>query len=107
NLEKICLKAEQIDPTVATGLRAETTRISKQIDQMESRLLRAEKQKNEIAVNQIDYIKAKLFPSGKLQERQESFISLFIETQGKLTEMLIKNLNPLDRKWNLLLENEN
>ena len=104
NLEKICLKAEQIDPTVASALRAESTRISKQIDQMESRLLRAEKQKNEIAISQIDYLKDKLFPKGKLQERQESFISLYIQTQGKLTDILLANLDSLERKWNLLIE---
>lgn len=105
-LELICIKAEKKDPTVASALRAESRRIAKQVDQMENRLFRAEKQREDIAVNRIDYIKEKLFPTGKLQERNDAFIPLFIKTKGMLADILIKNINPMDRRWNLLLEND-
>lgn len=101
-LQDICNKAESIDPTLGKALMAESVRINKQIEQLESRLLRAEKQKNETSLNQLQNLREKLLPGGNLQERYESFIPLYMATQGEIIPFLVNHLNPLSCRWNIL-----
>lgn len=101
-LNELCNKADSIDPTLGKALIAESVRINKQMEQLESRLLRAEKQKNETSLNQLQNLREKLLPEGNLQERYESFIPLYMATQGELISFLVDNLDPLSFKWNVL-----
>ncbi len=101
-LNDLCNKAESIDPTLGKALIAESVRINKQIEQLESRLLRAEKQKNETSLNQLQNLREKLLPDGNLQERYESFIPLYMATQGEIIDFLVNTLDPLSFKLNIL-----
>jgi bacillithiol synthase len=101
-IEKICAKADPIDATVASSMRAEGTRIMKSVQQLTSKLMRAEKNKNDQSIGQIENIKSKLFPEGKLQERYDSFIPLYLKTDGQIIDFLIENLDPLAPEWKIL-----
>lgn len=63
----------KVDPNMKGFLESEMTRLSKQMDSLEQKLLRAEKSKFEKSLKQMDQIKDKLFPKGGLQERSASF----------------------------------
>jgi bacillithiol synthase len=101
-IDKICSKGEKIDATVASSMRAEGTRIMKSVQQLTSKLMRAEKTKNDQSIVQIENIKSKLFPEGKLQERYDSFIPLYLKTEGQIIDFLIDNLDPLAPEWKIL-----
>ncbi len=67
-------KAREIDPTLAKAIEAEYTRQAKSVENLEGRLMRAEKQKHETALNQIRNLKEKLFTYTGLQERYDNFL---------------------------------
>lgn len=90
--------AIEVDPTLKKTVLAEQTRQLKAIEQIESRLVRAEKQKHEVALNQIKSIKEKLFPNRGLQERVDNFIPFFLKYGWEYFEILKLHLNPLEKE---------
>lgn len=70
-------KAEAIDPSLASALEAEQTKIGKRMEQWESRFSRSLKKQNEVSVKRINKIHEKLFPNGYLQERHNNFMEFY------------------------------
>lgn len=93
--EAMTEKAASIDPTLAKAFQAEQTRQMKSLDQLESRLMRAEKQRHEVAINQIRSLKDKLFPNNGLQERVDNFMPFFLQQGWEYFDLLLENLDPL------------
>lgn len=88
-------KARDIDPTLAKAIEAEYTRQAKSVDNLEGRLMRAEKQKHENALNQIRKLKEKLFPNNGLQERYDNFLTFYLPQGHDFLTTLIDVLDPL------------
>jgi bacillithiol biosynthesis cysteine-adding enzyme BshC len=88
-------KARDIDPTLAKAIEAEYTRQAKSVDNLEGRLMRAEKQKHENALNQIRKLKEKLFPNNGLQERYDNFLTFYLRQGHGFFTTLIDVLDPL------------
>jgi Uncharacterized protein conserved in bacteria len=61
--------------------------------------MRAEKQKHNVAINQIRAIKDKLFFNNGLQERRDNFLSFYVKYGPKFFDTLKKELNPLDKRF--------
>jgi bacillithiol biosynthesis cysteine-adding enzyme BshC len=93
--DSIANKAKAVDPTLAKAILAEYTRQAKAVDNLEGRLLRAEKQKHETAINQIRKLKEKLFPNNGLQERYDNFLNFYPRYGDTFFEVLLANLDPL------------
>ncbi len=93
---KLCTKAALIDPTLEKALRAEEVKAVSGIQQWESRLVRAEKQKHEVTINQINALKEKLFPGNGLQERSDNFLTLLLKHGDAFLGELLKALEPFD-----------
>jgi bacillithiol biosynthesis cysteine-adding enzyme BshC len=91
----IAQKARDIDPTLAKAIEAEYTRQAKSVDNLEGRLMRAEKQKHENALNQIRKLKEKLFPGNGLQERYDNFLAFYVRYGRSFFDTLIEVLDPL------------
>lgn len=86
-----------VDPGLSQFADAEITRINKQIDQIQSRLLRASKSKHESAMKSIEQIKSRLFPGNGLQERVVNFF-IFCH-KGDVTnkiELLYSAIEPFE-----------
>jgi bacillithiol biosynthesis cysteine-adding enzyme BshC len=64
-----------VDPNMSGYLEGEMTRLTKQMDNLEQKLIRAEKSKYEKVLKQMDQIKEKLFPNNGLQERSTNFFN--------------------------------
>lgn len=92
----IAHKARDIDPTLAKAIEAEYTRQAKSVDNLEGRLMRAEKQKHESALNQIRKLKDKLFPNNGLQERYDNFLAFYVRNGHEFLDTLIEVLDPLE-----------
>jgi len=100
--QQLAAKAQRIDPTLATAILAEESKQVKAFEQLGSRLLRAEKQQQETALNRIKKLKEKLFPEGGLQERHDNMLS-FYATYGKdLLDDLIRVCDPMEEKFTIL-----
>lgn len=93
--EQIAAKAEAHDPTLAKAVMAEYARQSKVLESLEDRLLRAEKQRHEVAVNQIRALKDKLFPGNGLQERHDNFLPYWLRGGEAWLDALLSELDPL------------
>ncbi|MCB0639371.1 MAG: bacillithiol biosynthesis cysteine-adding enzyme BshC [Lewinella sp.] len=92
----IAEKARSIDSTLAKAIMAEHARQAKALDNLEGRLMRAEKQKHETALNQIRGLQDKLFPANGLQERYDNFLGLYLRQGQTLLDTLVHHLNPLE-----------
>lgn len=95
-------KAEKIDATLKPMISAELQKTLKTIQNIEGRLIKAEKQKEEVTINQIKNIKEKLFPKGSLQERQDNLILLFLLMGFDAIDQLVPQLNPLDQEFKII-----
>jgi len=94
--QSIAAKAREIDPTLAQAIEAEYTRQAKSVENLEGRLMRAEKQKHETALNQIRTLKEKLFPNNGLQERTDNFLAFYLRQGPDFFAQLIEVLDPLE-----------
>lgn len=95
--QSIADKAKAIDPTLAKAIHAEYTRQAKAVANLEGRLLRAEKQKHETAINQLKSLKDKLFPNNGLQERYDNFLAFYTRYGESFFLQLIDCLDPLEQ----------
>ncbi len=102
--EIIKTKAEKIDPTLKGTVEAELQKQLNILKTIESKLLKAEKQKQEVNINQLKKIKDKLFPEGHLQERHDNFIPFFIKHGDAFITELKEHLNPFEKQLVVLSE---
>ena len=98
--------AEKIDPTLSKSIMAEHNKQQKVIDQLENRIVRAEKQKHDTAIKQIRALKSKLFPNDGLQERHDNFMSFYFKYGEEFITTLKKHLDPLEKKMTVILDKE-
>ncbi|MBS1522459.1 MAG: bacillithiol biosynthesis cysteine-adding enzyme BshC [Bacteroidetes bacterium] len=103
-LDKIKLRSSKIDPTLAQSTSAIQARLEHAIDRLEKKLIRAEKKNYHTRLEQIDHIKAELFPKDSLQERTENFGLFYVKWGQQFIDELIRNFEPLDFKFTVLTE---
>lgn len=99
---KLRLRAHKIDPTLGPSTEAVKARLRKAINNLEKKLLKADKRNHEDALIQIDRIKEKLFPAGVLQERSENFGLLYVKYGDRLIGELVQHFKPLDFKFTII-----
>lgn len=100
--EKLKLRAYKIDPTLAASTEAVRARLKKALNNLEQKLIKAEKRNHEGALSQIDNLRQKYFPGNSLQERTENFGLLYTRHGDKLITDLVRNFKPLDFKFTVL-----
>lgn len=94
-------KAAKVDITLEASIEAELQKQLKIIEQLESRIQRAERKKYENSINQLKSIREKLFPANSLQERHENVSSFYLRYGRTFIPDLKFNIRPLD--FNFLL----
>lgn len=99
---KIKLRTHKIDASLSPSTDAVKARLKKAINNLEKKLLKADKRNHEDAIIQIERVKDKLFPNGGLQERTENFATLYVKYGDDLIKELVKHFNPLDFKFTIL-----
>jgi bacillithiol biosynthesis cysteine-adding enzyme BshC len=100
---EISEKALAIDATLKGSVEAEAQKAINALKNIESKLMRSEKQKQETGINQIKKIKEKLFPENSLQERYDNFIPYYLKLGKQFIPLLKENFDPFDFEL-LLLE---
>ncbi|MFN8321114.1 MAG: bacillithiol biosynthesis cysteine-adding enzyme BshC [Chitinophagales bacterium] len=89
-------KAERADVTLKNSVQAEKQKVLATLENLESKMLKAEKRKQETAINQIRAIHAALFPDGILQERRENFLPYY---SSQFIKEAVNQLNPFDKSF--------
>jgi bacillithiol biosynthesis cysteine-adding enzyme BshC len=100
--EDIVSKAGKIDQSLQPMIKSELQKGLKSLKNIENRLIKAEKQKEEVAINQIKSIKEKLFPKNSLQERKDNFLYLHLVLGKDFVMVLLDHLDPFDKEFSIL-----
>ena len=102
--DQVFASTVKIDPTLGKTVRAEQAKQIKSLEILEAKVMRAEKQKHETALNQIRALKEKLFPGHGLQERYDNFIGFFLKYGPQFFDLLFEHLDPLDKRFLIVEE---
>lgn len=89
-------KATAVDPTLKGNVEAELQKALNALKNIESKLVRSEKQKQETSINQIKKLKDKFFPEGTLQERYDNFAPYYLKAGSALIGDLKEAFDPFD-----------
>lgn len=92
---EISAKAAAVDATLKGSVEAELQKALNALKNLESKLLRSEKQKQETNINQIKKLKDKFFPEGVLQERYENITPYYLKSGEKIIADLKEQFDPL------------
>ena len=95
-------RAASIDKTLEPFVGAEGKRAMNSLEKIERKLLRAEKRFQSDKLRQIESVKDALFPDGGLQERHDNFLN-FYQQDNLFISRLLKNFDPFDFKFNVLI----
>jgi bacillithiol biosynthesis cysteine-adding enzyme BshC len=98
-------QAAQIDSTLLQHADAQTKRMIHALEGIESKMLRAEKRKQEEKLRQVEAVKDFLFPNGVPQERTDNFLN-FYQQDPQFIQVLVDHFDPLDFKFNVLTPDE-
>jgi len=98
-LEKI---AVQTDKSFIGAVKAQQKKQLNGLDNLEKRLLKAEKRKHQELTEQIEVLQDQLFPNQSLEERQRNFSDYYLEYGEKLIPKLIESLDPLKGEFSIL-----
>lgn len=90
--------AAETDKSFLGAVKAQETKQLKGLENLEKRLLKAQKRKLSEELNRIISLQNELFPNQSLQERKINFSEFYLENNS-LIEKLLKELKPLENKF--------
>jgi len=94
--------AEQTDKTFVSAVKAQEVKQLKGLENLEKRLLKAQKRKLQDQVSRMTVLQNELFPNNSLQERTTNFSEFYMEYGEELIPQLIENLKPLSSEFLIL-----
>ena len=94
--------AEKTDASFLGAVKAQEVKQLKGLENLEKRLLRAQKRKLEDEVSRIAGLQEELFPHGGLQERHHNFSEFYLEYGEQLIPKLMEELKPLELKFDII-----
>jgi bacillithiol biosynthesis cysteine-adding enzyme BshC len=94
-------RASRIDTTLLKHADAQTLRLTKALEVIEQKMVRAEKRKHSDKLRQIETVKDFLFPNGSPQERTDNFLN-FYQQDPQFIQTLIQFLDPFDFQFNVI-----
>ncbi|MDO6810183.1 bacillithiol biosynthesis cysteine-adding enzyme BshC [Zobellia galactanivorans] len=94
--------AEQTDASFLGAVKAQEVKQKKGLENLEKRLLQAQKRKLKDHVMRMTEIQNELFPNKSLQERNVNFSELYLELGEDLIPMLLEALKPLQLEFTVI-----
>ena len=94
--------ANQTDESFLGAVKAQEIKQIKGLENLEKRLLKAQKRKLITVLHRITDLQNELFPNQSLQERQANFSEFYLENGGDLIPTLITTLKPLERHFAII-----
>ena len=103
--DKLKLVSSQIDITLKKHVESLEKKAIHHIDQLEKKILKAEKRKFEDQQRQIQSLKAALFPFNNLQERIENFMPYYAKWGHNFISLLYQYSLSIEQEFIVLEEN--
>lgn len=94
--------AKKTDASFLGAVGAQEKKQLNGLDNLEKRLLKAQKRSFSEELNKIKNIQNQLFPNQSLQERQLNFSEFYLEYGEELLDVIQENLDPLDLRFTVL-----
>ena len=94
--------ATQTDISFMGAVKAQEVKQIKGLENLEKRLLKAEKRIHADKLNRILQLQNDLFPNQGLQERQVNFAEFYVDYGDELLERLFTELQPLKQEFNVI-----
>lgn len=94
--------AEKTDASFLGAVGAQEKKQLNGLDNLEKRLLKAQKRKYSEELNKIKVIQNQLFPNHSLQEREANFAEFYLEYGEDLMNKLKDELDPLNFNFNVI-----
>lgn len=104
---EMSMLANHVDSTLTNHVLALKVKAVKRLQELEKKMLRAEKRKFETELLQIRKIKAALFPQNSLQERVENLSAFYGKYGKELFDVLLLHSLSLEQQFCILSFNEN
>ena len=94
--------ANQTDKSFLGAVKAQEAKQIKGLENLEKRLLKAQKKKYVAELQRVVDLQNELFPNQSLQERKVNFSDFYLETGKALIEKLVNELKPLEFNFTIL-----
>lgn len=94
--------ANQTDKSFIGAVKAQEVKQTKGLENLEKRLLKAEKRILNDQLQRITLLQDDLFPNQSLQERKSNFSEFYIEFGEELKCKLLKELHPLESNFSII-----
>ena len=101
--EKLKVIASKTATSFTGAVKAQEVKQLKGLENLEKRLLKAEKRIHSEQLERITQIQDELFPNKALQERFANFAEFYLEFDGKLLTQLFAQLKPLEQEFNVIV----
>jgi len=103
NFKQLLEVAKLTDFSFTGAVKAQEKKQKNGIDNLEKRLLKAEKKRTKERLDKIISIKTKLFPYNSLQEREINFSEFYQYYGDEFIDLVMKNIDPFDPRF-LIIE---
>lgn len=100
--EQMKQQAGTIDETLKPHVEALSVKALKRLNELEKKMLRAEKRKFEAEERQIQGLKKHLFPADSLQERVDNISGWYARYGNSWIDMLLKNSLPIESQFSII-----
>ncbi|OOV18792.1 bacillithiol biosynthesis cysteine-adding enzyme BshC [Flavobacterium sp. LM4] len=94
--------ADQTDKSFSGAVKAQEAKQKKGLENLEKRLLKAQKRKLQDQLERVTDLQCELFPNNSLQERQANFSEFYLEKGEQLIPLLIQKLKPLEHNFDII-----
>ncbi|MEI7510124.1 MAG: bacillithiol biosynthesis cysteine-adding enzyme BshC [Flavobacterium sp.] len=94
--------AKQTDKSFIGAVKAQEIKQIKGVENLEKRLLKAEKKVHIDKLDRILLLQNELFPNQSLQERKVNFSEFYLESGQELFTNLLKTLKPLEHNFRII-----
>lgn len=101
--EKLITIANQTEKSFIGAVNAQQTKQIKGLENLEKRLLKAEKRVHSEKLENILLLQNELFPNQGLQERKSNFSEFYLDINSKLIEKLFQELKPLETNFSIII----
>ena len=95
--------ASQTDASFIGAVNAQETKQIKGLNNLEKRLIKAEKKKHTEELERVTDLQDELFPNQGLQERSGNFSEFYLESGNVLMEQLFEVLKPLENRFEIVV----
>lgn len=94
--------ASKTDKSFIGAVKAQEAKQIKGLENLEKRLLKAQKRKHSEELERIIHLQNELFPNQSLQERQANFSEFYLDIGTDLIQKLMAQLQPLENDFKII-----